>query len=82
MDKNQPTNSLIVEDIPVLAADRSEELEGPALSAAPLRSQFGSELWGETATHRMRKNKRTKTILTYVGVGFVSFHSMLSTKLQ
>ncbi|MEN9825672.1 MAG: hypothetical protein RI953_1417 [Pseudomonadota bacterium] len=73
MDKNQPTNSLIVEDIPVLAADRSEELEGPALSAAPLRSQFGSELWGETATHRMRKNKRTKTILTYVGVGFVSF---------
>lgn len=73
MDKNQPPNSLIAEDIPVLVADRGEVLEGPALSAAPLRSQFGSELWGDTVGHRVRKNKRTKKILTYVGVGFVSF---------
>ncbi|MFZ9519849.1 MAG: type II secretion system protein GspN [Silvanigrellaceae bacterium] len=73
MDKNLPTNSLIAEDIPVLAADKSEILDNPTLSAVPARSQFGGELWGDTVAHRIKKGKRTKTILTYASVGFVSF---------
>jgi len=73
MDKTQPKNSLLVEDIPILAAETSEAAESVDGTAAPMRSQFGSEAWGDTLSPRVKKLKRSKIILTQTLFGLAVF---------
>lgn len=73
MNKTQPKRSLLVEDIPVLAAEKTVVEENMAVTAAPLRSQFGSEAWGDTLSLRVKKLKRSKIILTQTLFGLVVF---------
>ncbi|MEN9809386.1 MAG: hypothetical protein RLZZ488_953 [Pseudomonadota bacterium] len=77
MDKTQPKSSLLVEDLPVLAADDTAVDESMAVTAAPLRSQFGSESWGDTISHRIKKLNRTRIILTQTLFGMVVFFLFL-----
>lgn len=72
MDKSQPRSSLIVEDLPTLTSDRGVESEA-SVFAAPLRTQIGGENWGDAISPRARKSNRVRAILTYTGVGLVSF---------
>lgn len=73
MDKSQPQSSLIVEDLPVLNSDRNAEDDSPENVPTTMRSQFGTDTWTDSITPRSKKTKRTKVILTYVGVGIISF---------
>lgn len=73
MDKSQPHSSLIVEDLPVLTAENDGSGDSAAPSILPMRSQFGVDSWGDTISPRAKKNKKTRTALTYAGVGVFSF---------
>jgi type II secretion system protein N len=73
MQKEQPPSSLIVEDIPVIAAERSEGISGSSASSSSMRPQFGDDMWSDTVNHRSKKDKRKRLIMTYAGVGIVSF---------
>ncbi|MEN9809385.1 MAG: hypothetical protein RLZZ488_952 [Pseudomonadota bacterium] len=73
MDTQPPKGSLLVEDLPVLAAQKEIAEEAVSMIAAPARSQYGADLFGDFPQLRIRKSKRAKLIAIYAAVGFVSF---------
>ncbi len=73
MDKTQPQSSLIVEDLPVLNPDKEIEVENVSMSMSPLRTQLGTDAWGDGISPRIKKTKRMRTFLIYGGVGILSF---------
>lgn len=73
MDKTQPQSSLIVEDLPVLNPDKEIEIENESMSMSPLRTQLGTDAWGDGISPRIKKTKRARAFLIYGGVGILSF---------
>lgn len=73
MEAQPPKSSLLVEDIPVLAAQKEISEEAVSMVAAPARSQYGADLFGDVPQLRVRKSKRAKLIAIYSAVGFISF---------
>jgi type II secretion system protein N len=73
MDKTQPQSSLIVEDLPVFnpAADMDDDTL--SVTAASVRSQFGTDAWGDAGNPRAKKTRKLRTYLTYGVVGLFSF---------
>ena len=71
MDKSQPRNSLVVEDMPVLKPDDEAE---EFVSASPKRtSLLATDTWSEGVSPRVKKSKRFKLFTTYAIVGVFSF---------
>lgn len=75
METQPPKSSLLVEDIPVLVAEKEAAEETLSTAALPRRSQYGvgADLFGDIPQHRMRKSKKGRLIFIYSAVGFVSF---------
>ncbi|MEY3901211.1 MAG: hypothetical protein RL189_517 [Pseudomonadota bacterium] len=77
METQPPQSSLLVEDIPVLAAQNEIAEEAVSMVAAPARSQYGADLFGDVTHLRARKSKKARLIAIYSAVGLVSFFFFL-----
>lgn len=73
MEKTTTHSSLIVEDLPVINPVMEVEDNVAETSSVSMRSQFGSDSWGESAVPRSKRGKRYKVYAIYGIVGILSF---------